>query len=232
MSDQKLRDRLRKLLALSKSANPAEAALALEKAQALMAELGLSEDDLELLDIESEDVDALLSTSTVLPRYVEFLIRMVSDAMGVDVVYTPRAGRLRFIGYKTKAEIAGYAYGVLARQLRKQRKEFLQQQPKRLKRATRIGRADQYAEGWVVAARDKVEAMKIPEKEQTLIEMWKKTNMGDLSTCKSRKAKSIKGKDNAFGMGWMDGNKARLDHGVSGSARATGIGNTKQIGAT
>ncbi|KGB24290.1 DUF7168 domain-containing protein [Acetobacter tropicalis] len=231
MSDQKLHERLRKLLALSKSSNPAEAALALEKAQQLMAELGLDADDLELLDIESEDVDALLSTSTVLPLYVAGLIRMVTDTMGVDVVYTPRLGRLHFIGNKAKAEIAGYAYGVLARQLRKERQTFLKGQSKRLKRSTRIGRADQYAEGWVTAARKKVSALAIPEKEKALIEVWKEKNMGDLDTCKHRKAKAVRGKDDAWLNGWRDGQESRLDHGVSGSGAATALGHTRRIGA-
>nr|WP_298797463.1 DUF2786 domain-containing protein [uncultured Acetobacter sp.] len=231
MSDQKLKDRLRKLLALSRSSNPAEAALALEKAQQLMAQMGLGADDLELLDINGEEVDALLTTSTTPPLYVAGLIRMVADAMGVDVVYTPRKRALHFIGHAAKAEIAGYAYGVLARQLRRQRSEFLKGQSKRLKRATRIGRADQYAEGWVYAARKKVATLAISQKEEALITLWKERNMGDLDTCKNRPAKAVRGKDDAWSHGWRDGKNARLDHGVNGSAPSHALGNIRQIGA-
>lgn len=47
---KKMMERLKKLLSLSRSANEHEAAAALGKAQELMRELEITEDDLELVD--------------------------------------------------------------------------------------------------------------------------------------------------------------------------------------
>lgn len=56
MSDIQARilDKLKKLLALSKSDNPHEAALALQRAQKLMGAYGISQSELELADFGEE----------------------------------------------------------------------------------------------------------------------------------------------------------------------------------
>ncbi|MFT8515624.1 MAG: DUF2786 domain-containing protein [Acetobacter persici] len=121
--DKKLIEKLKKLLALSKSPNPHEAALALEKAQKFMAENGFCQDDIDLLDIGEALTDSVLSSAATPPEYMAWLLTAITLAMGCRVLYVRQ--KVVFLGASVRCEIAAYMYDVLARQLRKQRRDFI-----------------------------------------------------------------------------------------------------------
>jgi Protein of unknown function (DUF2786) len=209
MADKTIMARLKKLLALSKSSNPHEAALALERAQLLMEEHGVSEDDLALADI-GEFPSISLTTAINPPDYLWNLAGMVCGTFGVQTIFASGSGRYKFFGRIERAEVAAYTFDVLGRQLRSARLQFLKQQNKRVKRTTKIARADSYAEGWVRAASVKARRLAVSPQEQKLLEAFSARTYGETGPGKARPAREARGSSEAMFQGWRDGEDARL----------------------
>ena len=227
MSERKLIERLRKLFALARSSNPAEAALALTRAQALMEEMGLDDPSL-IMDIDEKTSAFILSKARSIPRYEALLRKMICDAMGVRAV-RDYAGAIRFYGSNARTQVAVYAYTVLARQLARERRKFLAKQSARIKLKTRRGRADSFAEHWVWEATRLRKKMEIPDRERALVEAWQERMYPNLVTSKVSAPGKGRGADEAALAGAMAGRRARLDHGISGTAQGA-LGETRRIG--
>lgn len=227
--DEKLTSKLKKLLALSKSPNPHEAALALEKAQKFMEENGLCQDDVDLLDIGETLADSILSSAAAPPEYMGWLLTVITLAMGCKSLYGRE--KVVFVGAAARCEIAAYMYDVLARQLRKQRRDFIRSLSKRTLPKNRTAKADAFCEGWCLGVQSRVQAMKLSTNEKALIEKFKETTYPSNSDLKLRQSKRCSGQSDASNAGWKAGREARLDRGVSGSSGPEGIGRTRQIGA-
>ncbi len=111
--------RVEKLLALSKSSNPNEAALALALAQKLMAQNGLSEHEISLGSIGEQKTETLAGFRR--SSYGYALGRIISKSFGLDYFITGRGGvadSITFIGPKDRLEPAVYACVFLQRQLK------------------------------------------------------------------------------------------------------------------
>lgn len=168
--------KIKKCMALGKSANPHEAAAAMRQAQKLMAEHGLSAADAELTDVATSQRPGCMKTSQ---RWESALAQMIAGAFACDYIWC-RDQRLVgwklttvrsviFVGIGNNAELAGYAWDVLARQLVRQRLEHIRKQPGSCKPITKTARGDAFAEGWVVGVSDKVQRFAGTEHEQLLI---------------------------------------------------------------
>lgn len=146
--------KIKKCLALSKSANEHEAASALRQAQKLMAAHGVSDFDVENADIDEQDARSGASRNPV--RWECLLVRIVAKAFGCEVFFSgswnARPGVWRFVGVAPQAEIARYAYEVMARQLKRARAEHIKTALKRCGPTNRTRRADLFCEGWISAA--------------------------------------------------------------------------------
>ena len=79
MEQDKLLRKIKKLLALSKSTNPHEAASALAMAQKLMAENQLNQSQVEFTQVHAKQKTAMKSA-----RYVHMLIYVITKAFGVE----------------------------------------------------------------------------------------------------------------------------------------------------
>ena len=130
-----------------------------------------------------------------------------------------------FIGVSPAAEIAAYAYDVLARQCAKGRKAHMALQPKNCKPATKSARGDAYAMGWVVGVKDKLPAAATSETNQQLLKRYKEINhsqMGQTKPVDRTKGSNVSHRD------WHDGReagaRAKYNQGLSGR------GAPKQIG--
>lgn len=221
-------ERLKKLLALSKSPNPHEAALALEKAQRFMAENGLCQDDIDLLDIGETLADSVLSSASSPPEYMGWLLTVITMAMGCKALYA--RNKVAFVGASARCEIAAYMYDVLARQLRKQRRDFIRSLDKRTLPKNRTAKADAFCEGWVMGVQSRVDAMKISAHEKALIEKFKQKTYSSEEEIRLRQSKKVRGQSDAANKGWKAGREAQLDRGVSGRSDRSGIAETRQIG--
>lgn len=173
MDKQKAMEKIKKCLALSKSANEHEAAQALKQMQALMREYGISDADVALSDIKQHACTD--KTANQIPGWQAWLANTVKQAFGVGwyVGGDWNQARIVFYGASNKAELAAYAYSVLLRQLKAARREYIATALKRVKLAkNKTYRADQFCEGWITAVYRKVDKFANGEREQALLQQF------------------------------------------------------------
>ena len=118
ISDPEVMAKIKKLLALSRSSNPHEAAGALKRAQKLLCQHGLTMDDIELSDIG--ELQAKFPTLMRAGRIYSYVSAIVAMAIGVEyVLLKGRSGFTHaiFIGSHSQLELADYVFTVLCRQL-------------------------------------------------------------------------------------------------------------------
>lgn len=229
MKHEKLLSKIKKLLALSKSSNPHEAAKALEMAQKLMAEHRIDQIDVEIMESSGKQTFARVRT----PRYIHYLMTIIRKAFGVEGYFSNEnqgIGEVKnhavFFGTEERPQIASYCFDVLYRQLTEARKEFIATQSKRLKRRTLIARADTYCEGWAEGVYQVVQRFVMTEEETERLMQYeqKLKSRSNFSTGKIREAGTTRGGDTARLQGYYEGKKVKLNHGVNGTE-------TKKLGA-
>lgn len=218
--DQAL-SKIKKCMALGKSANPHEAAAAVRQAQKLMEQHGISEADVALADVSEVNCRAAMAC----PRWEARLANLVADAFGCDVMWLVR-GRLigrrlaretsvSFVGVGAAAQVAGYAWAVLDRQCAGQRLAHIREQPKNCKPITRTARGDAFADGWVTGVHNKLRSF-AGEKHQALLEQFmEKHHPNAQSTTTKSRAVGRNVKDDSAVSGFLAGQRAQLDRGVS-----------------
>ncbi|WP_406586779.1 DUF2786 domain-containing protein [Asaia lannensis] len=209
----KIIQRIKKLIALGASPNANEAAVAMAKARALMAEYNIDQAAVDLAELQ--DVASIFAASHArrAPRWDGALRGGISRTFGVatlsDWVGTRR--RVIFWGASCRSILAAYAYQVLGRQCAKERTAHYKGMHKSLKRTTRIARADHFAEGWVVAALGLLEKFCVSPEEQELITQYASLKWGQLVSTNLRGARAVRGSSDALSAGFRSGSNARLD---------------------
>ncbi|MFJ4055951.1 DUF2786 domain-containing protein [Pseudomonas sp. NPDC089743] len=174
-TSEKLEQVLRKIkrcLALSRSANENEAATALRQAQALMRKHRLTEMDVRLSDVG--EVESTVSRYVRRPVWDRDLASYVADVFGCQSLryrhYDWTRGRLveraTFVGITPAQHIAVYAYEVLLAKVTAARKEYAS--------GVRSGRfrspytaetaADHFAVAWVWGVQSRLRAL-VPQGE-------------------------------------------------------------------
>lgn len=168
--------RLKKVLALSESSNPGEAAAALHQADAMMKKYGVTSLDAEISSVEESESSL---TSAEISKWETALFGVVAASLGVSAFISgykkvtglrrPRA-KIIFVGEGYRAEVAVYAFETLRRKLRKDLKtsfdEILShanvaEDARRFVKVSAQQR-DAYAYSWCRAVRSKVEALAPP----------------------------------------------------------------------
>lgn len=222
--DQAL-SKIKKCLALAKSANPHEASAAMRQAQKLMAEHGLDQAAVDLADIREERVRAAMDS---MPRWEVRLADIVGEAFGCNVIWT-KARRLVgsyrvvtdtivvFIGSQSGAQVGRYAYEVLSRQCARSRLAHIRVQPRTCKPITRTARGDAFADGWVSGVRELVEKFANSDANQLLIEQYVKLHFPDIKTTDAKnRAVGRNVRDTDHWKGVEAGRNAQLNRGVGG----------------
>lgn len=219
--------KIKKCLALSRSANEHEAAAALRQAQALMREHGLREQDVSLADVAEVRVKAC---STAANAWELRLVGVIADAFGcerfglVGGYYNSAGNHVRtrhwvLVGMNAAPKVAGYACEVLLRQCAKARLAHIAKQPRNCKPITKTARGDAFAMGWVSAASQLVERFAQPEADKALLLTYIEQQHGDLQSDKARNvAKARKTDWGHYSAGHRSGEKAQLHRGVGGTA--------------
>ncbi|CDM42412.1 DUF2786 domain-containing protein [Ectopseudomonas oleovorans] len=152
MDHKKALDKIKKLLRLANSSNPHEAAAAMRQARALMEKHQLDQTDVDIADIEEHGTR---SGSKMKPALWESrLAQTVAKAYSCRLFFKAGVGDWRFVG--EMAEVASYTLAVLLRQVRQARRDYIAQNLKRCKSASKTKRADQFCSGWVYAVYTKV----------------------------------------------------------------------------
>ncbi len=129
MDLQKVTEKVAKLMALSNSNNPNEAAVALARAQKLMQEYQISMDDVTLSSINEQEQtlptilrDRMLYTS---------LGQIIASSFGLEHFYRSFGRVVKsvvFIGPEERVASASYAFNILVRQAAIVKKDFVQVQ--------------------------------------------------------------------------------------------------------
>lgn len=223
--DPKILARIKKCLRLAASDNAHEAATALRQAQALMREHSVSDDDLALSDIGEVSVSSGYSSKP--SRWNGGLINAVANTFGCEPMFVWRGGsgttQVTFIGAGAAAEVAGYAYTVLLRQCKRDRAMFYAKT--RGRRANRLARADQFAEGWVMAVVRMLEGRHQP-KPPALIASYMAKHHSNTSTHepKQRQPRSRNVANNDRYAGMQAGRDAELHDALGGASKARRLG--------
>lgn len=225
--------KIRKCLALSKSANEHEAAAALRQAQKLMAEHGLDELQVDMAQVSEHSTRV---QSETLPVWEVRLADLVAGAFGCQqfvlrklLVLNGRCGRRSefvFVGVGVAPQLAQYAHEVLARQCARARRAHVAAQPKSCKPATKTSRGDAFALAWVRAVTPLVQRYAGSEQQEALIEAYMQRHRSEMQTVDaSSRHLSKRVRDDSWRAGLAAGRKAQLHGAVSGGSAPLALGN-------
>ena len=218
--------KIKKCLALSRSANQAEAGAALRQAQKLMELFSVNEQDVSLLEVG--EAEARVPGAAVNAWELR-LVQLIAKAFGCEQFSKTRehfndAGNLTrkrfwvFVGLGAAHTIAAYACEVLVRQCSKQRAAHIAKQPRNCKVITKTLRGDQFAIGWVAGVAQTVTAFAQPIGNKELLLAYMAREHGDLQ--KEGVRNSLSGRkvsdSGHLSAGFRAGQQAQLQHGIGG----------------
>ena len=223
MDNNRTLEKIKKCLemAKSKTSNPHEAETALRQAHKLM----------EMYNLEVGDVLAsMASEHTILagsegspPVWRVRLAQVCADAFGTMILISnPQwsAARFIFIGCSAAPELSGYAYQVLARQLPKAPRDFLDTQ-KRCKRSTKAAPGDAFANGWLDAVHSKIQAFAgVEDNIAEAIDAFMKKHHPDVKSVELKRRKVKARNEGAGDAGYEAGKSAQLHQAVNHQPRA------------
>lgn len=224
----KIIEKIKKCLALSRSSNQNEAQAALRQAQKMMASYNVSESDIKASTVEDFYVKAgALSRPAA---WENMLVSMVCKAFGCDAVHKRhgKTAHWSFIGVGSSAQVAGYAFEVLYRQLKKARKDYLNQYYDGSSVQLKTRRGDIFCIGWIDAVNQKVTSIATAETVEA-IKAFKKKEFGEKLEGEIKSSNRV-GKVNSadvevYKYGAEKGKDVNLHHGVSGNDNNNLLGN-------
>ncbi|WP_407324541.1 DUF2786 domain-containing protein [Acinetobacter pittii] len=214
---QTIIDKISKCLALSKSANEHEAAVALRQAQALMQKYKISEKQILISDIKERIIQTKTQRTKDIERRLKVMIANVFECGSYSGWYTLEGTKFQqhvFYGVEPNASIAAYAYSVLLPILIKNKQSYLAtlHGNTKLKSKRRLGIS--YHRGWIQGVEKKCKNLN-PDKElkEKLNEYEKTLN---LVYCEVKSVKHYN-KDMLYQArvkGYSDGSKVNLHHAI------------------
>lgn len=202
--------KIRKCLALARSANEHEAAVAMAKAQALMAEHKIL-----LGEVEFDEATAKGNGCRAKPPLWETaLLTAVRLTIPCSVILDD--GEWRFVGRAPSAELAAYAFSVLHRQLKAARADYIKTKLKRVRPGRKSARADLFCEGWAVSVLNQLRKFAPELLRDKALQDYMKERFTPV-TLESRKAK-VKGAINDYWNGTQSGRQADLHRPMEGGS--------------
>jgi hypothetical protein len=125
------------------------------------------------------------------------------------------------VGVDPAAKVAGYAYDVLYRQVKRDRTAHIKAQSNRCKASTKTRRGDLYAEGWIQGANLQLQNFSeaAPAKHQLLVQQYMDKNHADMKTSKARSHRATGNDHESAQAGFEQGQKAQINQGVGETKR-------------
>lgn len=221
--------KIQKLMRLAENtSSPAEADNAISKAQAFMKEHGLSETEVVFSEISTSVSKSAPSNAEKLPEYMAILAMTVEKAFAVKCLVSWRLTAnhhykrvVKFYGLDGRDVSAAYIFDVLTRQIKQARKQFQNDHCGRYMPKHKAKLADEFCKGWASGAYHAVKKMAISEDQELKMSSYAKKIAEDgVGEAKSRRSS---GDDNSYAayMGYREGSKAKVYHGVDGSSDKT-----------
>jgi len=179
----KIKTKLKKLFALSRSSNANEAAIALEMAQKLMIEYNIKRNEVGEFEVVEENIKG--SGNIKPPLYEGHLISNIATAFGCSTAYGYQREKksascnysfgyygFTFIGLEHRVKIAIFITEVLFRKIKKARIEYLKKLTKVSSKKNKIKRADEFCLGWSFTVVDKLNLFTNTNDEQKSIDNY------------------------------------------------------------
>ena len=210
---EKIFDKIKKCLELSKSSNENEAAVALAQARKLMDLHQITMDDIDLAAVKRKRESSTAQERP--PIWETNLAYNIATIFGCCSTFGN--GRYSFVGLHGAPSVAAYAFSVLLRQILKKRHEYIRTLDKRLKRTTKTRKADAYCIGWVLTATKKVKEKELTQEEEALIEKYIDTYMNVSGKMKPTCRINLDKDFNSLISGQDDGEKVNYFSGVGTS---------------
>ena len=219
--------KIKKCLALGRSAEPHEAAAAMRQAQKLMDMFNVREHDVSMADVREVSARA---SGTAISAWDASLARMCADAFGCEMYselrgdYNEAGNFVRtrpvvFVGLDAAADVAAYAYQVLMRQCARDRMAHIRKQPRNCKPLTKTARGDAFARGWVTSVRELVQRFAQPAQDEQLLLAYMAERHPYLTSAPTRDASRQRKTDAGhFFLGRAAGERADLHRAVGGAS--------------
>lgn len=224
----KILDKIKKCLALSKSSNEHEAAAALRQAVKLMEMHGIT--DLDVLAAEATEAAAKAGALNYPSRWETHLAVTIGEAFGCRTIFVSglSGGKWLFIGIEPAPEIAQYAFATLLRQAKSARAAHIKGALNRCKPANKTRRADLFSEGWVVAVTGKIAVFAGSPEQAKAIDAYVDKRFPALVTLESKDRNAdrrLSGKEqDDYWSGRDQAKNAQLNHGVNGAPERKALG--------
>jgi hypothetical protein len=219
-------ERIKGLLRLAQSSNPAEAELAMKKAFELANRHGVEVDDLDL----DAELEAILHASHACGERVSYLrMRIFNILMRFFKVEVCLSNpQVIFVGRETDVAIAGYVYdflvGVLSRLLR----EFGEAE-KKARRVVNANKKKNFIQGFIYGISSKLSEsevqLQIADQQSALVVVEKQARVAYLDELvpnrATKKLTSPKLNRTALMSGFREGEKTTIHQPLNGGARET-----------
>lgn len=218
---EKILAKIRKCMALSASPEPGEAAAALRMAQRIMDEHGIKTSDVEASEVGTSDVRLGKRRSDRFYSWAHVLATVVCDAFGVSVGASRSKGAniVRFYGVNGADQVAAYAFEVLFRKVRKERKNLIKRLYwSELTKDQKTVRADAWATGWVYGAAENVTPKTRKEDEDRKVRAKMEDQSDGKEASKVGVPKELLEERAFLSHGFHEGKKYQLRRGVAGDA--------------
>lgn len=224
MSNERIIEKIKKCLALSRSANEHEAAAALRQAQALMRQHRIEMSDVEMSEISESTVAASVKRSP--PRWENNMMLYIAKAFGCEIIFyiniIHRADWV-FVGGSSEVLVAKYSADVLLRQVRAARRVYIEERLSRCKNKTKTARADAFCLGWVYTACALLEKYERHGALDGYMALKHNNDLTDLAVRDRTTAAGKRGFDD-FVSGGLAGKSAQLHDGVGAGPQRKMIG--------
>ncbi|WP_185843496.1 DUF7168 domain-containing protein [Pseudoalteromonas luteoviolacea] len=209
--DNRILNKIKKCLALAKSAtNENEAAAAMRSAQALMEKHRISAEDVGFSNIKEASTPVKISRVVA---YKANFIGLIERAFGVDALLHSSifGSEIRFIGIQPQPELAAYCWDVLWPKMIAERSAYVAAQSNRCKRSTKMARGDKFAEGWVNGIYAQITDFARTDAEQHLVDAYTNKHYPSRGKAKSM----TRGKKANTGSATRDGYNAGKQHSIN-----------------
>jgi hypothetical protein len=220
----KIKEKIKKLLSLSKSPNSNEAASAMALALELMGKYNIEVSNGDLLEVAEEEVET--GSGQKPPLYEVFLIQAIARGFGCRVAYGwdhfgnhyTSVYSHTFVGIEHRVKVAAFMADVLMRKLKKARRDYIKTLKRVRIRENKIKRADSFCRGWVAMIRSKINDFTNSPDEEMAIEKY----VGNLMwPGNSLKTLDRDGGGDAVTLGYFAASDVKLQHGVEGQEKGT-----------
>jgi len=170
--------KIKRCMDLSKSSNENEAAIAIKQMKRLMDQHNVTAQHVMAVDVAEHR--SKLDVWERPAHWVLALHSAIGQALDCQCIVS-HGGRdkasLVYIGVGASPEIAGYAFEVLFRKLKRDRKSFIRDNLSRYKQSNKTKLADAFCDGWVMNVYKKVKNLNPNQEAAEKIEAYKETKL-------------------------------------------------------